>query len=226
MLSAGLCVPKQTENLLRLSPLFRDYFGEQQARFTERLDSFCKAAACYVPRFYHTPDAASQLAGIPANGYKSYLLSLPPGSFILGFLHTTSSQVGSAGPAATPVANIPPNASGFTCQITDVSIDHKWFGKPAEEAWFINDNLLGPTQLGFPPYPDNTLGFTFPSFPRLLPVPYPVIDPGQFIVEFWNQLLIPGALGPSPGPNTDCQMTFLVLVPDGVNQNAMKGSGK
>lgn len=219
----GLCVPKTTENLLRLSPLFRDYFGEQQARFTERLDAFCKSG-CYVPRFYHTPDSESQLVGIPSNGYKTYLLALPPGSFILGFLHTTSSAPHSSGPSELTVPNVPPNASGFTVQITDLAIDHKWFSKPVEEAWFINDNLLGPSVNNFPPYPNNTLGFTNPSFPRLLPVPYPVVEPGQFQVEFWNQLS--QFDDESTGINTDCQLSFLVLVPDGVNQNAMKGSGK
>ncbi len=174
----GLCVPKKTENLLRLSPLYRDYFGEQQARFTERLDQFARMG-CYVPRFYHTPDSESQFIGIAANGYKTYLLALPPGSFIIGFVHTTSSAPNSSGPSTQPNVNVPPNASGFTVQITDLSIDHDWFSKPMDEAWFINDNLLGPGVEAYPPYPDNTLGFTFPSFPRLLPVPYPVVDPAR-----------------------------------------------
>jgi|GEM_PF-5756809 len=210
----GLCVPKQTENLLRLSPLFRDYWGEVMAAYAHRLDGFPKLG-CYVPRFYATPDSESQFVGIPAQGYKAYLLALPLGSFIIGFLHTTSSAPNSSGPATAQVANVPPNASGFTCQITDLSLDHKWFSRPCEEAWFINDNLLGPST--FPPYPSNTQGFTFPSFPRLLPVPYPVVPPGQFQVEFWNSL---DAL------NQNAQLTFLVMVPDGVNQNAAKGSNK
>jgi hypothetical protein len=210
----GVCVPKSTENLLTLSPLYRDYWGEQMAAYTRRLDGFAKLG-CYVPRFYHTPDSESQFVGIPPNGYKTYLLALPIGAFIIGFLHTTSSAPNSSGPATTPVINVPPNASGFTCQITDLSIDHKWFSHPIEEAWFINDNLLGPS--AFPPYPDNTLGFTFPSYPRLLATPYPVVAPGQFQVEFWNAL---------DTTNKDCQLTFLVLVPDGVNQNAGRVSGK
>ncbi len=204
-----VCVPKQTENLLRLSPLYRDYWGEQMAAFTAHLDGFARLG-CYVPRFFHAPDSESQFVGIAANGYKSYLLSLPIGAFVVGFLHSPSSAPSSSGPAPTPVLNIPPNASGFTCQVTDLALDHKWFSRPMEEAWFINDNLLGPSST-FPPYIANTLGFTFPSFPRLLPAPYPIVPPGQLVVEFWNALDV---------TNTDCQMTFLVLVPDGVNQNA------
>jgi hypothetical protein len=213
-MSSKLCVPTTTENLLRLSPLYHDYFGEQQAAFTKMLDGFADAG-CYVPRFYHAPDSGSQLAGVPANGYKTYLMALPVGSFILGFLHTTSSAPGSAG-STPPSIQVPPNASGFTCQITDLAIDHKLFSHPTPEAWFINDNLLGASS-GAPPYPGNTLGFTFPSFVRLLPAPYPVVPPGQFQVEFWNSLDV---------VNTDVQMTFLVLVPDAGNVNAGRVSSK
>jgi hypothetical protein len=211
---SGACVPKQTENLLTLSPLYHDYWGEQMAAYTRRLDGFANRG-CYVPRFFHAPDSESQFVGLAANGYKTYLLALPLGSFIVGFLHTTSSAPGSSGPATAPVINVPPNASGFTCQITDLAIDHKWFSHPIEEAWFINDNLLGPST--FAPYANNTKGFTWPSFPRLLPVPYPVVAPGQLQVEFWNSLDV---------LNNDVQLTFLVLVPDGVNQNAGRVSGK
>lgn len=216
-MSSKLCVPTLTENLLRLSPLYHDYFGEQQAAFTKMLDGFAEAG-CYVPRFYHAPDSGSQFLGVAPSGYKTYLMALPVGSFILGFLHTTSSAPDSAGAtsAGPQVINVPPNASGFSCQITDLSIDHKLFSRPAPEAWFINDNLLS-ASTGAPPYPANTKGFTFPSFVRLLPAPYPVVPPGQFQVEFWNSLDV---------LNTDVQMTFLVLVPDSGNVNAARVSSK
>lgn len=205
------CVPSITENPLRLSPLFRDYWGEQMARFTERTD-FISQKGCYVPRFYHAPDSEQEAAGLGPNDYRPYLLSLPIGSFIVGFNHTTSSAPNSQ------KNEVVTNASGFTMQITDLAIDHKWFSRPAEEAYFINDALLiAPNDGGNPPYPDNTQGFTFPSFTRLLPVPYPVVPPGQFQVEFWNSLDV---------LNDDVQMTFLVMVPDGVNGNARKGSSK
>ena len=210
----GVCVPKSTENLLALSPLYRDYWGEQQAAFTRRLDGMAKLG-CYVPRFYHTPASEQQFVGLAPNGYLTYLLALPIGAFIVGFLHNNSSAPNSSGPATEPVINVPPNASGFTVQITDLSIDHKWFSHPIEEAWFINDNLLGPST--FPPFTDTTFGYTNPSFPRLLPVPSPVVAPGQFQVEFWNSL---------DTTNTDVQLTFLVLVPDGLNQNAGRVSGR
>jgi hypothetical protein len=206
-MSSKICVPTQTENLLRLSPLYHDYFGEQQAAFTKMLDGFCDLG-CYVPRFFHTPDAGSQFLGVPANGFKTYLMALPVGSFILGYLHTTSQS--------DPI-QAPPIQSGFTCQITDLSINHKWFTKPVPEAYFVNDAFAAASTGGQPPYPDNTFGFTFPSFPRLLPAPYPVVDLGQFQVEFWNS---------EDGVNTDIQLTFLVLVPTSGNVNAARVSSK
>lgn len=197
-----VCVPKQTENLLTLSPLYRDYWGEQMAVFTRKLDGFAEAG-CYVPRFYHAPSSESQFNGVQGGAYITYLLKLPVGGFLIGFLHTTCSVPNSTN------SQTPPNPSGFTMQMTDLAIDHKLFARPLPEAWFINDNLLGSSVN--PPYPSNTKGYTFPSFPRLLSVPYPIVGEGQFQVEFYNSLT---------STNTDAQMTFLVLVPDGVNQNA------
>jgi hypothetical protein len=208
-MSSRLCVPSITENPLKLSPLYREYWGEQMASFTRRTDVFARAA-CYVPRFFHAPDSQKQALGVPANGFVSYLLSLPIGSFLLGYLHTTSSAGESNG------TGLPPNQSGFTCQVTDLSIDHEFFSRPAQEAWFVNDQFVitGPNPQ---PYTNSQHGYTFPSTPRLLPVPYPIVPPGQLLVEFWNSL---------SEPNTDVQMTFLVMVPDGPDTNARRGSSK
>lgn len=218
-MSGKVCVPTITENLLRLAPTYREYWGEQQAAFTRRLDVFSNAG-CYVPRFFHAPDSQSQFVGVPPNGYMTYLLALPVGSFLLGFLHTTAGSPRTFdGGTTTPQP--PPNPGSFSCQVTDLSIDHKLFSRPMPEAWFLNDNVLGFSQ--FPPYPSAHLPYTFPSFPRLLPVPYPVVGQGQFQVEFWNSL---GPVSDEQPNNTDVQMTFLVLVPDGPNTNASRVSSK
>lgn len=201
----GVCCPTLTENLMRLSPIFRDYWGEQVARFVERTDVFCKAG-CFVPRFYHAPSSDDQFVGVAARGYIPYVLALPIGSYVLGFLHTTSSAPGAPG-----FAPAPPNPSGFTCQITDLSVNHKWFTRPMPEAWFINDFFAPGGNNTYPPYPLNTQGYTWPNFPRLLAVPYPIVPPGRLKVEFWNSLA---------SVNTDVQMTFLVMVP-----NNLKGGG-
>jgi hypothetical protein len=194
-----VCIPLETENPLRLSPLFTDYWGDYMASFTRQTDVFSRLG-CYAPRFYHAPDSTTELNGIPAGGYVEYLLTLPVGSFICGFLHTTISV-----PATAPSNPIsPPAQSGFAIQITDLSIDKQLFSKPVPEGWFLND-YLQPVSAN-PPYGSSTNGFVSPVTPRLLPVPYPIVPPGQLLVEFWNQLA---------DTNTACQMTFVVMVPVG-----------
>lgn len=195
-----VCIPTQTENPLRLSPLFTDYWGDFMARFTEQTDIFGKLG-CYAPRFYHAPDATTELNGVPAGGYIEYLLTLPVGSFLCGFLHSTTSAVGTA--PANPIS--PPASSGFVCQITDLATDHKFFyNRPAPEAWFLND-YLQPVNAN-PPYGGSTNGFVFPVTPRLLPQPFPIVPPAQLLIEFWNQLAT---------LNKAVQLTLLVMVPQG-----------
>jgi hypothetical protein len=195
-MSTGVCVPLTTENPLRLSPLFTDYWGDFMAGFTGATDVFSQLG-CYAPRFFHAPDSTTELNGVPAGGYIDYLLELPLGSFLCGFLHSTVSIPDTA--PTNPIS--PPAQSGFVCQITDLSIDRAIFSQPVPEAWFLND-YLQPVSAN-PPYANSANGFVSPVSPRLLSVPYP---PGQLLVEFWNQL---------GGLNTACQMTFLVMVPVG-----------
>jgi len=206
MNTSGVCVPTITENPLRLSPLFTDYWGDWMARFTERTDVFARLG-CYAPRFYHAPDATTEAAGVAAGGYLEYLLTLPVGSFLLGWLHSTVSFAGGA--PANPIS--PPAPSGYVCQITDLAIDHQLFTKPVPEAYFLND-WLQPANAN-PPYAGSTNGFVSPVTPRLLPVPYPIVPPGQLMVEFWNQLG-PGS-EEEPQLNKAVQLTFLVMVPTG-----------
>ncbi len=196
---SSVCVPLTSENPLRLSPLFTDYWGDWMASVTRPTDIFAKLG-CYVPRFYHAPDSTSENAGIAAGGYLEYLLTLPIGSWLCGFLHTTVSVAGTA--PLNPVS--PPAQSGFVCQITDTAIDKPFFSKPVPEAWFLNDWLQ--PQNANPPYGGSTNGFVYPVTPRLLPVPHPIVPPGQLLIEFWNQLAT---------LNTACQLTCLVMVPVG-----------
>src|SRR5580692_2981844 len=159
-----VCVPLTTENPLRLSPLFTDYWGDFMASVTKRTDVFARLG-CYAPRFYHAPDSNTENAGLAAGGYVEYLLTLPVGSFLCGFLHSTVSI-----PDTAPTDPIgPPAQSGFVIQITDLSIDKQLFSKPVPEAWFLND-YLQPISAN-PPYGGSTNGFVSPVTPRLLPVP-------------------------------------------------------
>jgi len=196
---SSVCVPLTTENPLRLSPTFTDYWGDYMAAVTRETDVFARLG-CYVPRFYHAPDSTTELNGIQPGGYVEYLLQLPIASFLCGFLHSTVSIPGTA--PVNPIS--PPAQSGFVCQITDLAIDKQLFSKPVPEAWFLNDYLqpINANQ----PYGASPNGFVSPVTPRLLPVPYPIVPPGQFMIEFWNQLA---------DVNTACQLTFLVMVPVG-----------
>jgi hypothetical protein len=197
-----VCIPLETENPLRLSPLFTDYWGDYMASFTRQTDVFSRLG-CYAPRCYHAPDSTTELNGVAAGGYIEYLLSLPVGSFLCGFLHTTISVPDTA--PNNPIT--PPAQSGFAIQITDLSIDKQLFSKPVPEAWFLND-YLQPVSAN-PPYANSGNGFVAPVTPRLLPVPLPIVPPGQLLVEFWNQLADPDT------NNKACQMTFVVMVPVG-----------
>lgn len=68
----------------------------------------------------------------------------------------------------------------FTLQITDVAMGHQWFSQPAPDQMFWKDNGRN--------------GY-------VLPKPYPVVTPGNFLVERWCS-----AAG-------SCEVTFAVAEP-------------
>jgi hypothetical protein len=176
-------------NPLRMLPDYREYWGDQHARFVEMTDAI-QLAGCFVPRVYHAPDFSTEILG--ALDYLQFIMTIPPGSFILGYLHNTTSQTS---------PNSPPALSGFSCQITDIARNWKFFDKPVPEVYFLN----GPAA----PYSDGLSSFALvqrPASPRLLTCPYPVTLPGHFKVEFWNQL--------QGVTNKLMQLSFLVAVPE------------
>lgn len=81
------------------------------------------------------------------------------------------------------------NVSGeFTVQITDTALGHQWFGQPVPDSLFYKV----PNESGRNGYP--------------LPKPYPVIAPGNFLVERWcNTAGI-------------CELVFMVAEPKVVAQ--------
>jgi hypothetical protein len=189
-----ICFPTQPPfNPLRLSSNYRDYFGDSHAKLTALTDQICNAG-CYIPRIFHAPDTSAENAGVPANGYIEYALSLPAGSFIIAFMHAFTSQ-GSLNTTDPPVQ------SGFRCQITDVKAQYKFFNKPVPEAYFLNDV---PSSNASSPFNVDDL-YVLNETPRLLPGPYPVVPPGMFKVEFWNLLA---------STNNLIRLSFLVAVPD------------
>lgn len=177
---------------LRLASNYRDYYGDPHAKLTELIDPFLEAA-CYVPRIYHAPDTETETVGLDANGYLEYVLAIPAGSFLLGFLHTFT---GLANPGN---ASNPPVGSSFRFQLTDVERSYRFFDKPIPEAFLLNDiPSFNPEGLTAPIYVLN------PS-PRLLPAPYPVAPPGVFKVEFWNVL---------NSHNPDVRLSLVAAVPN------------
>lgn len=187
------CFPtKPPINPLRLASNYRDYWGDVHAMLAELTDPLCDAA-CYVPRVFHAPDTEGENAGVAAQDFREYVLVLPAGSFIVGYLHTYTGRLN-----ANDAAN-PPVRSSFRFQLTDVQKQYRFFEKPIPEAWLLNDsparNALGQFA---------GLNVLNPS-PRLLTALYPVTPPGVFKVEFWNTL---------DTTNTGIRLSLLVAVPD------------
>lgn len=195
----GMCVPTTPAiSPLRLAPDYRDFFGRAHEHLVETIEGIVNAD-CFRFRVFHAPDSDDENAGVAGNGYLEYALELPPGSFLLGFLHTNT---------ANPTnATSPPVGSGFRCQITDVERNFKFFQKPVPEAYFLND-IPSTNPLG--PYAGNDLYVLNPAV-RLLMAPYPVGAPGQFKVEFWNLLATANKL---------ISLDFVVAEPDGASRNA------
>lgn len=190
------CFPTQAPiNPLRLVSNYREMWGDAHALLVRGTDPLVDAA-CYVPRIFHAPDTDTENAGVAARDYLEYILTLPPGSFIVGLLHAYT------GLANANNATNPPVRSSFRFQLTDVEVRHRFFEKPLPEAWLLNDVPSGNPQgvvSGFPFVQNQTV--------RLLPAPYPVTPPGQIRVEFWNILAT---------ANRDIRLSLLVAVPDEV----------
>jgi hypothetical protein len=167
-----ISVSKKTSiSPFRLHQQYRDFWGEPQPYAIAEIDSILESG-CYRPRWYHAPDTIKEAVGIAPNGYLQYVLSIPAGSFILGWSHLSF--------------------NAMVVQITDVRLEHKFFSQPVPE-WYFAQPGLGTD--------------TLTKQLRALVKPYPVVPPGQFMVEFWNQSAV---------QNTRAQITLFVaeLDPD------------
>lgn len=194
------CFPtKPPINPLRLASNYRDFWGCADAVLAELTDPLLDAA-CYVPRVYHAPSTEEELAGVAPNDFREYMLPLPPGSFIVGYLHCYTG-VANEGDAASP-----PVGSGFKFQVTDVHRQYRFYEKPVPEAFLLNDAPSSNPQAVL----SAGLYVLNPS-PRLLPALYPVTPPGVFKVEFWNTLTDADGV---PILNTGVRLSLLLAVPD------------
>ena len=109
----GMCVPTTPAIApLRLAPDYRDFFGRAHEHLAETIDAIVNSD-CYRLRIFHAPDSDQRKRRGPFLGYSEYALELPPGSLILGFLHSSTYNVTDE--------DDPPANSGFRVQITDVA---------------------------------------------------------------------------------------------------------
>jgi hypothetical protein len=188
------CTTVPPFNPMRLASNYRDGFGDPHARLVELMDPIIQSG-CFEPRIFHAPDTQSENVGLTAKGYLEYVMDIPPGSFILAYLHHATALENPNNSDAPPVQ------STFRMQITDVARNYKFFQKPMPEAFFLND---APSNNTLGPYANGGILYELNPSPRPLTAPYPVAPPGKFMVEFWNLLSTPNAL---------VQMTFLVAIP-------------
>lgn len=148
---------------LQLDALSRDYYGHYDAFVMGQLAPLA-TQGCYQPKFYKAPAAVDEL--IPAGGTANYGLKITPGSLIYGFYLPGLISTGAPLP--------------FSVQITDTSLQMKWFDEPVPSIFLAN---FKPTGLSASPLLASGAIF---SFPNLLNAPYPVVGSGLFNVDIWN----------------------------------------
>lgn len=164
----------------QLDPIYADFWGEFLPFALEGFWPIVKAG-CYVPRWFQAP--TDTLSVMAVGDYNEYSLQIPAGSFILSILHSIPVEIGGGQPSGGGIAVF--SGGTFNIQITDTSIDHKWFSNPMPDALFFkNPSLTGRNG-------------------HVLPKPYPVISPGNFLIERW-------CTGAGP-----CEVVLACAVPEG-----------
>lgn len=133
-----------------LSPLYlnqftREVWSEHDALVMAQLEPALREG-CYDIKVYKSPDITQEV--LADQGYIAHGLSITPGSLLVGYIFPADFDF-------TEVA----------IQITDVSLDHKFFSGPIPWYMLSNGRL---------------------DMPNLLPVPHPVVGSGRFMVELWN----------------------------------------
>jgi hypothetical protein len=149
---------------LSLDALTRDTWGSFDASAIAQLAPLADDP-CFQLKFYKAP--ADDQESMAANAFAAYGLRITPGSIIFGFYLPCVVNAGDL------VASVPP---AFLVQITDVSMDHKWFDDPVASLFLAN---LKPTFQASYDFGSLNAG----SFPNLLSAPYPVTGSGLFMVE-------------------------------------------
>ncbi len=149
---------------LSLNQLTRDLWGQYDCSAIAQLAPLA-SESCYQPKFYKAP--ADDQEVIPAFGYAAYGLKITPGSIIFGFYLPCIPVAGDLTTSAPPP---------FTVQITDISLQHKWFDDPVASLFLSN----------YKPGYQSIVEVQQGSFPNLICSPYPVVGNGMFGVELWE----------------------------------------
>ncbi len=152
---------------LALNQLTRDYWGQYDATAIAQLAAFADDP-CYRMKFYKAPGDDQEL--MAAYGYVNYGLAIRPGSIIFGFYLPMVQAPGSTYNSTNPLASGP---GQFTVQITDNSLQHKFWDEPVASLFVSN----------FKPTFQSQHTVDMGSFPNLLCAPHPVVGSGLFDVE-------------------------------------------
>ncbi len=152
---------------LSFNQLSRSSWGEFDAIVAAQLAPLADAE-CYTVKFYKAP--ADNQESMAAYGYATYGLQITPGSLIFGFYL----------PAVHTNDGTTPGPPEFTVQITDVSLQRKFWDDPVSSVFISNYLPEYQTEAN-----QGNLGVSRDqsSFPNLLCTPYPVTGSGQFDVE-------------------------------------------
>jgi hypothetical protein len=146
---------------LSLNQLTRDYWGQFDPAIIAQLAALAKDP-CYQIKFYKAP--ADDQESMAAYAYVTCGLRITPGSIIFGFYLPCVVNLESIS------LSVPPT---FTVQITDVSLEHKFWDGPVSSLMLAN----------FKPTFQGDVNTYMGSFPNLLCAPHPVVGSGQFDVE-------------------------------------------
>ncbi len=149
---------------LSLNQLTRDLWGQFDASAIALLAPLA-TEDCYSIKFYKAPADDDEV--MAANSYVSYGMKITPGSIIYGIYLPCVPVPGAITTSAPPPFNV---------QITDVSLEYKWFDDPVASVFLAN----------YKPVIQSIVELQTGSFPWLLDAPYPVVGNGLFNVELWE----------------------------------------
>jgi hypothetical protein len=154
---------------LSLNQLTRDYWGQYDPAIIAQLAALANDP-CYSIKFYKAPADDQEL--FAAYGFVTDGIRITPGSVIFGYYL----------PAVVNTENPVISAPGaFTVQITDVSVEHKFWDQAVASIMLSNHKPTYQSAIASASAPAGVLNMG--GFPNLLCAPHPVVGSGQFDIE-------------------------------------------